>query len=1038
MNTFFISPLIPLKFYILIQKEKRNPLIKWNMDEIRILNNINLLFNYKNILKESDKDIIKNIINKIINNNNKYENLEDKLTFVNQNTYKEITNYNHVYYNLLKQRNYEQIIDPYKVNNINICVGLSDTGPLIDIDTSKFKSIDSDSEKFKYIEQLIDSKESNIKHITYDIMSKSNVDPKINTITKILSNKSVLYYTLKGENFIPISESIDIEDDITQIETIITNFKENVKSDYFVIKPSEGTLSDGVGIFNISELNLNFIQSWTRNSDNNKYSVTGQYSSWILSEFIQSFLWKLQNNNITSMTFPQLKQKVPEINFKFDDKIGRINKFRFWALYTIIDGEFTSYLYKNGYCEIALEELTTYSKTQLDPANIEMFYQKLLNVEEDNELFEKIVENGPQNLNEEKLEAATVGTYLDFARVVNKNNYPLGEKSWDNILMPNMYNLVNTLAFKMKRFMNCLNKYSLEGSKCCYSFFALDIIIDDNSKPWLLETNSRPFVGFGNYWNKYDPENNHCLNVNNIFNTVLGLTTDIVNAGGIPCNYSDFLVTHIDKIKNKNKNKLYIPLSLGIKPTVTSNVYNKIYDILDENNYVSFPYPRQMSEEILNKSVGFRGMSPISKFLVSKIKELGNDKFMTLMQELFPYDAQMKVLNRISTLGFYLGDKAELTKILKEKVKNWDSIIPYSETVDISNINDEDLLRMIENSPLNNSTIIAKPAYGQQGKGIVISNDPKSLIKQIRNNTEDKDFVLSKYLDNPYLIKLNKVGVSNVLYNDTYGRKCHLRAYVLLHKIKNELKVYLYKESLIFCAAKEYNSCDKDKEYCNLTNLYFGSKYYKEYLNKNPGDAYKDLSGLAKDLIADDKYSKLMEQTKNIIVKTVLSVKDDLQCLNGASGNCYQYIAFDLHLENDNNNNPQPWLLEVNATPGLKSPDYQWKDTGGLNNFLQSMLNITIGTKEETKNETKNETKKETISDINMNSKKSFNKQLFEYLPFRKKIHYHGDELMIFDKSYNCMDNYYKDLKTVLKLLNYPGRSYLTTKSEMCNAIKTM
>ena len=29
---------------------------------------------------------------------------------------------------------------------------------------------------------------------------------KINTITKILSNKSVLYYTLKDENFIPISE----------------------------------------------------------------------------------------------------------------------------------------------------------------------------------------------------------------------------------------------------------------------------------------------------------------------------------------------------------------------------------------------------------------------------------------------------------------------------------------------------------------------------------------------------------------------------------------------------------------------------------------------------------------------------------------------------------------------------------------------------------------------------------------------------------------------------------------------------------------
>ena len=44
-------------------------------------------------------------------------------------------------------------------------------------------------------------------------------------------------------------------------------------------------------------------------------------------------------------------------------------------------------------------------------------------------------------------------------------------------------------------------------------------------------------------------------------------------------------------------------------------------------------------------------------------------------------------------------------------------------------------------------------------------------------------------------------------------------------RIKNQLKVYLYKESLVFCAAKEYNSCNASnnspKEFCNLTNLYF-------------------------------------------------------------------------------------------------------------------------------------------------------------------------------------------------------------------------
>lgn len=1030
MNTFFISPIIPLRFYIIIQKEKKNPILQWNNDELQLLSNINILFDYSTELSDKNKKTVVSIIEKITNNLPEYENLDEKLTFVNQNTFKEITNYNYVYYYLLKERKYEQIINPYSVDSINICVGLSDTGPLVELDTSKFKKLEKDTDKFSYINKLIESKKDNIKHITFDIMSKSHIDTKINTITKILSNKSVLYYTLKGENFIPISDSFEITDEDYVLNNLINNFIESTQSDYFVIKPAEGTLSDGVGILNKNELNLNFVKTWTSNPDNNKYAITGQYSSWILSEFIQSFLWKLQGQNITSSVFPQLTEKEPNLKFNFDDKIGRINKFRFWALYTIIDGEFTSYLYKNGYCEIALEELTNYSKTQLDPADIETFYQNLLDVEEDPDKLEEIVKNGqgskgPMNLEDEKIEASFIGTYLDYARVVNESNYPLGQDAWNNSLMPQMYSLVNTLAIKMKRFMNCLNKYTLKGSKGCYSFFALDIIIDKDSKPWLLETNSRPFVGFGNYFNKYDPNNEHVLNVNKVFNGVLGLTTDIVNTSGNKnVEYSDFLVTHVDKIKNRNN--IYVPLSLGITSTSTSKVYNDIYNILDNNNYTSFPYPSQMGNK-LNKSVGFRGMSPISKFLISKISQLGNDKFVDLMQNLFPYDAKMKVLNRINTLAFYLGDKAEMTKIFKSNVKNWDSIIPYSETIDISELSDNDILDKIQNSSLNNSKIIAKPAYGQQGKGIIISDSPQTIINEMKNNEDsEKDFVLSKYLDDPYLIKLNKTGVSGVIYKDLSGRKAHLRAYVLVHRVKNQLKVYLYKESLVFCAAKEYNSCNETpKEFCNLTNLYFGSKYYKEVLNKNPGDAYKDLSGLARDLIPQEHYKKLMDRIKYIIITTILAVKDNLLCIN-SNNNCYQYIAFDLHLENENTGNPSgnlvnkvpvPWLLEVNATPGLKSPDYQWQEIGGLQNFLESILNITIGTK----------------------MSKSGN-QLFEYLPFNKKVStdkIDKETLSKVDK-YSCMSNYYHDLKKQLKLLNYPGRSYLTTKKEMCDAIKNI
>ena len=104
-------------------------------------------------------------------------------------------------------------------------------------------------------------------------------------------------------------------------------------------------------------------------------------------------------------------------------------------------------------------------------------YSRTQKINEINEEIVKKRSQGPNNLEDEKIEASFIGTYLDFARVVNESNYPLGKDAWNNSLMPQMYSVVNTLASKMKRFMSCLNKYKLEGSKGCYSFFALDIII---------------------------------------------------------------------------------------------------------------------------------------------------------------------------------------------------------------------------------------------------------------------------------------------------------------------------------------------------------------------------------------------------------------------------------------------------------------------------------------------------------------------------------------------------------------------------------
>ena len=218
MNTFFVSPLIPLKFYILIQKEYKN--IKLTSTEKIFLNNLNKLFDYSSVLSNNDKNIIRNIIDKIIDSKSEYKNLKDKLTYVNQNTFSEITNYNYIYYDLLKSRNYDNVVNPFKIDYINMCVGLSDTGPLVDLNTSNFSNL-NDSNKITFIQNLIDSKNKNVKTITHKIMAKSLVGSKINTITKILSNKNILYNYLKNEDFIPQSETFRITDEDNVIENII-------------------------------------------------------------------------------------------------------------------------------------------------------------------------------------------------------------------------------------------------------------------------------------------------------------------------------------------------------------------------------------------------------------------------------------------------------------------------------------------------------------------------------------------------------------------------------------------------------------------------------------------------------------------------------------------------------------------------------------------------------------------------------------------------------------------------------------------------
>ena len=997
-KTFFIAPIIPFKVYLTIQKVYKKKLVEFNKQEKALLDRPSTFFDYSREISEENIKLIIQIVNKISNLPSKeFENLKDKLIFTTQNTYREITNYNKIFYDKLIKMGYKQIFNPYKIDEIDVCIGLSDIGPVSDINIQKFNEID-DEQKDVFIESLIKNLEIKSKKISQDIMSKCRIDSKINTITRILSNKSILYSMLKDEDFIPYSVSFDNESSetresinnsennefINKLSELIDEYKNRSKSKYFVIKPSAGTLSDGIAILPNEDLTPEFVIRWINDQNNNKYAITvgetKKYFNWILSEFVQSFLWKLQGQNNLTKVFPNIENITENSNIVFNDKIGRINKFRFWAIWKIKNGKLESYLYKDGYCEIALEELTNYSKTQLDPANIETFYTDLFGISEDYNEFEEIqrmyllnkIGDSTQLSNEQQLlEAATIGTYLDYGKVVTDDNYPLGKDAWNNILIPQMVQLVNKLKDTCKNYLSCLNRYSYKKDKGCFSYFALDIIIDENSKPWLLEANSRPFIGFGDYWKRYDPNYEHCINVEQFIESILNINLDSKTfyseqeLENMKLNLDKFILTSENQISSYNK--VFVPNTLALGNSSTNKVYREYYKLLNAKKFSQFPYPRYINES--KKSIGFRGMSPITKYLLSRINDnLTKNEYLSLVKKLFPNDAKMNYLNRISTLGYYLGDKTAMTKYIKENIKDWNTVIPYTEIInedEISKDKRDKLIEKLDNIKEKNNaeTLIAKPAYGQQGKGIIISTESYEIVDEIFA-VDKTDWVISKYLDNPYLIKLN-----NSQFKDTTGRKSHMRAYVLLHKQNKKLNVYLCKYSLLFCAVKEYGTCnnenDEFKKFCNLTNLYFGSLYYKEYLNKDPSEAYKDLSVITSSYFSTSQYDSLMKKVVKIITKTIHSVKSELNCLNEPN-DCFQYIAFDLHLEYGTKNEPVPWLLEVNATPGLKAPMYQFEKVGhSLNSFLESILEIVV-------------------DDYKVTKKRS-NRNMFEKLPMLKK-----------------------------------------------------
>lgn len=300
------------------------------------------------------------------------------------------------------------------------------------------------------------------------------------------------------------------------------------------------------------------------------------------------------------------------------------------------------------------------------------------------------------------------------------------------------------------------------------------------------------------------------------------------------------------------------------------------------------------------------------------------------------------VMRKILTLNHYLGNKKTMYDILSNDPRAF-SFLPLTATFNTIESDFRSVILHAMNYSKLMKTWILKPAEGLQGRDILVSSDPEEVTDFVVKNSKYRDWVLSQYIDNPFLLKLNGKPDSGVVYNDKVGRKTHIRIYILVTKIDKEVHVYLYDNSLIFCAVAEYRPGDFKYEYSNLTNLHLGSIYYDKILKKDGKQAYKDLSFPVKEtlnsIFGEKFYDKVVFPQIKHMLEVIFEKDSYLQCDNKCPGNicaenrgCFQYIAIDIMPVKEAF---KLYLLEINGGPGLNAPKYHWGDT---KQFYDSIL----------------------------------------------------------------------------------------------------
>ncbi|KAG5446572.1 putative tubulin polyglutamylase ttll9 [Clonorchis sinensis] len=221
---------------------------------------------------------------------------------------------------------------------------------------------------------------------------------------------------------------------------------------------------------------------------------------------------------------------------------------------------------------------------------------------------------------------------------------------------------------------------------------------------------------------------------------------------------------------------------------------------------------------------------------------------------------------------------------------------------------------------------IMKPIAKSQGKGIFLFRKLKDIeawkrvgmteqaCGDILNRESPETYVVSRYIDNPYLVS---------------ERKFDLRVYVLVTSF-SPLKAWVYRDGFARFSNTPFSLDTLDDQYVHLTNVAV-QKTAPDY-DSEKGCKWS-VCKLRRFLQAQHGFAKVAELFNRIDMIFVISLLS-VQKIMIQDKRCFELYGYDILIDNE----LKPWLLEINASPSLTASskeDYILKC-----NLLDDMLDV--------------------------------------------------------------------------------------------------